>query len=148
MNNIEVSQSIQYHLSILLREEGRGIFEYFKNGIIIDTKPLIFYRILSYMPYMVIVGFLIKPPFAFLILIGVISLNTILYQSNKKRVYLEMDTFKYLGSLLNTSEEVLKVTSNNIDLEQEELDILLKNMKIIRKSINKINFNDNLNSEN
>lgn len=147
MNNIEVSQSIQYHLSTLLREEGRGIFEYFKNGITIDTKPLIFYRILSYMPYIVIVGFLIKPPFAFLILIGVISLNTILYQSNKKKVYLEMDTFKYLGSLLKTSEEVLKVKSNNIDLEQEELDILLKNMKTIRKSINKINFNDNLNSD-
>lgn len=147
LENKDISQEIQYPLFILGKEEGKGIFKYFKDGINIDTRFAIIYRLLSYLPYLVLILMLIDPPKGILALFGIMMINMPIYQLNKKRVYEEMETFLYLGSLVKCADNILKLKTDDIDLDQEELKRLLKNIGKVRKNIAKINYNESFMSE-
>ncbi len=143
----DISQAIQYPLFILGKEEGKGIFKYFKDGINIDTRPAIVYRLLSYLPYLVLILLFVDPPKAILALFAVMMINMPAYQLNKKKIYDDMDTFLYLGSLIKCADNIMKINTYNIDLNQEELRVLLKNVGKVRKNIAKINYNESFMSE-
>lgn len=143
----DISQAIQYPLFILGKEEGKRIFKYFKDGINIDTRPAIVYRLLSYLPYLVLILLFVDPPKAILALFAVMMINMPAYQLNKKKIYDDMDTFLYLGSLIKCADNIMKINTYNIDLNQEELRVLLKNVGKVRKNIAKINYNESFMSE-
>lgn len=143
----DISQAIQYPLFILGKEEGKRIFKYFKDGINIDTRPAIVYRLLSYLPYLVLILLFVDPPKAILALFAVMMINMPAYQLNKKKIYDDMDTFLYLGSLIKCADNIMKINICNIDLNQEELKGLLKSIGKVRKNIAKINYNESFMSE-
>lgn len=147
LENKDISQAIQYPLFVLGKEEGKSIFKYFKDGINIDTRPAIIYRLLSYLPYLVLILFFIDPPKAILTLFGVMMINMLVYQLNKKKIYEDMDTFLYLGSLIKCADNIMKLNTDKIDLDQEELKRLLKSVGKVRKNITKINYNESFNSD-
>lgn len=146
-NQKEISQEIQYPLSLLGKKEGKDIFKYFKNGINIDSRPAIIYKLLSYMPYVAIAMFFINPSKALFTTIMTIMLNTTAYQLNKKKIYEDMDTFLYLGGLIKSADNITKIDTNGIDLNQEGLKELVKKIGTVRKNIAKINYNESFGSD-
>lgn len=58
-----------------------------------------------------------------------------------------METFRYLGNLLKCAENIMKIDTDAIDLEQEGIKDLLAEMETLRKNITKINYNENLNTD-
>lgn len=58
-----------------------------------------------------------------------------------------METFKYLGNLLNCAESIVKLNISYLDLKQDELEELLKRTRRIKKNISKINYNEDLKIE-
>ncbi|MDR7856622.1 MutS-related protein [Tissierella sp.] len=142
-----ISQEIQYLLLLLGKKEGKGIFKYFKNGVNIKIHLFPIYVFLSYLPYLVLGLFLINPAFAVISLPVVMMLNMLAYQLNKKKVYEEMDTFRYLGGLIKTAEDIMKLDLSTIDLDQDEIRDLLKKVKPLRRNLAKINFNEKFGSE-
>lgn len=145
--NKHISQEIQYPLSILGKKEGKEIFEYFETGIKVDTKPLIKYQILSYLPYSILVLFFFNIQTAFFLFILIIMVNAGIYNSNKHKIFGEIETFKYLGNLLNCAESIVKLNISHLDLKQDELEELLKRTRRIKKNISKINYNEDLKTE-
>lgn len=147
LENNEIAKKIQYPLFVLGKKEGKNIFKYFKDWINIDTKPAIIYRLLSYLPYLAILMILIDSAKALIIIMLTVSINTIVYQVNKKKIYDEMDTFLYLGSLIKCADNIIKLNTENIDLEQEELKRILKNIGKVRKNVAKLNSNVTMGSD-
>lgn len=147
LNNKELSQEIQYILHFLDDNDGKGIFKFFHEGINVDTKPAIIFNIFSYIPLLIIAMIFINPGKALIVAIFLISINNLLYQSTKKKIYEEMDVFLYLGNILKCADNILKLDTVNIDLNQEELKEMLKKVGVVRKNIAKINYNETLGSD-
>lgn len=146
-NNSDISQEIQYYLSILGKEEGKGIFAYFEEGMNVDTKYSTLYQILSYIPFLALVLLLINLRMGFTIFILTFMVNTVVYNSNKRKIYAEIETFKYLGKLIYCAENIMKLNIGSLGLNQNSLEDLLENTKKIKGNISKINFNDELKTE-
>lgn len=144
----EIARDIQYPLAVLGKEEGEGIFDYFEKGIDIDLKLLPLYTILSYLPFAVIAIFFFNGAVGLVSLISLLAINNIIYQKNKKKVYKEMETFKYLGRLIRCAEGLIKVkTTDNMNIKKEEVKETLRAIKTLKKNISKINFNEESSSE-
>lgn len=142
LENDELAREIQYPLHILGKKQGKKIFDFFYNGLNVNTSPLWYLTILSYLPYLVIGLFFINQQYAFMFLFFSISLNAYFYQHIKKKIYAEIDTFKYLGSLIECAKGIVKLDLMGINLKQDELNDLLEIIKKTGKNISKINFND------
>lgn len=142
LENDGLAREIQYPLHILGKKQGKKIFDFFYNGLSVDTSPLWYLTILSYLPFLVIVLFFFNQQYAFLFLFFSIALNAYFYQHIKKKIYAEIDTFKYLGSVIECAKSIVKLNLKNIDLKQGELSDLLDIIKKTGKNISKINFND------
>ena len=142
LENDELAREIQYPLHILGKKQGKKIFDFFYNGLSVDTSPLWYLTILSYLPFLVIVLFFFNQQYAFMFLFFSISLNAYFYQHIKKKIYAEIDTFKYLGSLIECAKSIVILDLKNIDLMQDELSDVLDIIKKTGKNISKINFND------
>ena len=135
----ELCQTIQEPLFLLGKEEGKDIFDYFNNGINVNTKPLVLYTIVSYLPLGVIGLLFLDTQIAFLALILLITINNLLYQTAKKKVESEMETFRYLISLTNCGERIIKIDTEDLNINKEEIKELLKKINPIRKRMKKIN---------
>ncbi|HSH36060.1 MutS-related protein [Schnuerera sp.] len=146
-NNRDISQEIQYYLSILGKDEGKEIFTYFEEGMSVDTKYSIIYQILSYIPFLSLILLLIDFRIGFSIFILTFMVNTGVYNSNKHKIYAEMETFKYLGNLIYCAENIMKLNIDSLGLNQYSLEELMQNTKKIKRNISKINFNDELKTE-
>ncbi|CCQ95908.1 DNA mismatch repair protein MutS domain protein [[Clostridium] ultunense Esp] len=146
-NNSDISQGIQYYLSILGKEEGKEIFAYFEEGMNVDTNYSTLYQILSYIPFLSLILLLINLRIGFAIFILTFMVNTVVYNSNKHKIYAEMETFKYLGNLIYCAENIMKLNIDSLGLNQNSLEELLQNTKKIKRNISKINFNDELKTE-
>ena len=146
-NNKSISQEIQFPLFLLGKDEGEGIFEYFHEGIKVDTRPLKLYKLLSYLPILALgLGFYdIKMGIGLFIFIAMI--NAIIYISNKHKIAEEIETFKLLGNLINCGERISKINMDSLEIDTREIEILLKNLNKIKKNISKINFNEESRSE-
>ncbi len=147
LENKDISQEIQYHLSRLSKSEGDNIFTYFKDGVNVDIKLARVYKILSYMPFLILLLFFVNVPVAFFALILIIGINSIFYQINKYKIYEEIETLMYIGSLIRCAENIIKQDTGMIDLEQSKIKELLKNLKSVKKNVSKINANDAFGSE-
>jgi len=145
--NKNISQGIQYELSKLGKKKGSNIFLYFENGINVDTKLAIIYKTLSYIPFLILILFFFSLPIAFFALITIIGVNTIIYQTNKYKIYEEMETFMYLENLISCAENITKQEIDILDLEQSEMKALLKKLKSIKSNVAKINANERFGSE-
>lgn len=143
----KLAQDIQFPLAILGKEDGSDIFDYFENGVGIDTNKSRLYTILSYIPYGVVVLFFIKPSIAFILLLILIAINNTVYQKNKKKVYKEMEIFKYLGSLISCAEKIIKIRSDDLQIRKSKIEAILKDIKSLKRNISKINFNETFLSE-
>ena len=142
LENDELARKIQYPLQILGKKQGTKIFEYFIEGITVDTKPLWWVTILSYLPFLVIALFFINKQIGFLSVIFAISINAYFYQHIKKKIYGEIDIFKYIGSLIKCAKDIINLDLGDLDLGQNELKELLDLTKKTGRNISKINFND------
>lgn len=142
LENDELAREIQYPLHILGKKQGKKIFNYFNEGITVDTKPLLLLTLLSYLPFLPLILFFINKSIAFLAIMIVLSINSYIYSEMKKKIFNEIDTFKYLGSLIKCSKDIVKLNLGDLKLRQEELKELLDLTKQTGKSISRINFND------
>lgn len=142
LENDELAREIQYPLHILGKKQGSKIFDYFIEGVTVDTSPLWWVTVLSYLPFLVIAVFFINKQMAFLSIMIVISLNAYFYQHIKKKIYSEIDIFKYLGSLIKCAKDIVKLDLGDLQLRQDELKELLSLTKKTGENISKINFND------
>lgn len=138
----ELAREIQYPLHILGKKQGKKIFDYFNEGISVSTKPLLFLTLFSYLPFVPLVLLFINKPIAFIFIMLVLSVNSYVYQDIKKKIYNEIDTFKYLGSLIKCAKNIVKLDLGDLKLRQDELKELLNLTKQTGKNISRINFND------
>ena len=53
-------------------------------------------------------------------------INAGIYQNNKNKIYAEIEIFKYIGSLIKTAENIMKIDTGGIDIGQVEIKELLK----------------------
>ncbi len=56
-------------------------------------------------------------------------INAGIYQNNKNKIYAEIEIFKYIGSLIKTAENIMKIDTGGIDIGQVEIKELLKKHK-------------------
>ncbi len=70
-----------------------------------------------------------------------------IYQLNKKKVLAEMETFTYLSGLVKSADHILKLDIGDLDLDQDILKKILKNIGRVSKNIKKINYNESFMSE-
>lgn len=145
--NKDICQSIQFPLFLLGKEEGTDIFDYFNKGINVDTRPLLLYTIISFLPLLVIGLFFISRQYAFTALILLFLINNLLFQNTKKKIYSEMETFRYLGNLINCAENIIKIDTGNLNIDKEEIKKILDETKSLRKSMKKIEYNENYKSD-
>lgn len=134
----DIVNEIQYPLSLLGKKDCKEIFKYFEDGMNVDTKYLNLYRIMSILPIIGCVTFLINRQLGFMIFIFSLSINAIIYQRNKNKVYGEMETFKYTGRLIKTCQDIVGIKTNGINIEREELDALLGKTKQVYKNISSL----------
>ncbi|MGO1468818.1 MAG: MutS-related protein [Tissierella sp.] len=134
----EIVNEIQYPLSLLGKKDCKEIFKYFENGMNIDTKYLSLYRIMSVLPIIGATFFLINSQLALITLFTSIIINAIIYQRNKNKVYREIAIFKYTGALIKTAKDIVKVDTDGLDIEKEELKGLIKSTKKIYKNISSL----------
>ena len=147
LKNKDISQKIQYPLLLLGKNDGKEIFSYFRDGINIDKRPLMLYRILSYIPFLIILGLFINLKMGLLALLFISMINTTVYYYNKNKIYEEMATFKYLGNLISCAEGIAKSNTGAVDLNQTEIKDLLKRTKSAGRNISKINYNENFKAD-
>lgn len=143
----DISQSMLYPLSVLGKRQGKNIFTYFKDGIRVHIKYLPIYTLLSYLPYVAVILLFVNPSMATGFIIATLVINSTVYQSNKKNVYDEMESFKYLGNLIQCADEIVKIDKDTIDLNQDEMITILKDVRRIRRNLSKINFNEKFGSD-
>lgn len=146
-DNKRISQKIQYYLSLIGKKEANELFSYFDSGLNVEKKPLLVYRILSYVSYLSIIGLFIDKQLGFIILISVIMINASIYQSNKNSIYAELEIFRYISGIIKTAENIVKLDTEGIDLGQSKIKTLLKSTKQISKNISVINTNSSGNTE-
>ncbi|NLJ78117.1 MAG: DNA mismatch repair protein MutS, partial [Tissierellia bacterium] len=147
LNNRDISQVLQIPLMILGRDSGKELFIYFKDGVDTDTKYLTIYRILSILSYISIGLLFWDRHIGFVALISVIMVNAIIYQTNKNRIYEEIEIFKAIGDLIGTGKSILGIDTEGIDLEQAKIKDILDRTKGIYRNISILNTNDGGNTE-
>lgn len=145
--NKNISQEIQYPLFLLGKEQGENIYEYFEDGIKVDTSPLYIYRLLSYLPLLSLALLFYNLKMGIALFIFITILNAMIYNTNKYKIAEEIEIFKLLGNLIICGERISKISTDNIGLDKEELDILLKKVNKLGKNISKINFSEGARSE-
>ncbi len=64
--------------------------------------------------------------------------NTVVYNSNKRKIYAEIETFKYLGKLIYCAENIMKLNIGSLGLNQNSLEDLLENTKKIKVTFLKL----------
>lgn len=143
----DIAQEIQYPLSMLGKKQTKEILLYFKDGFKIKTNPLILYRLLSCFSYISIVLLFINRQLGFAILMGVIAVNASIYQSNKYKIEEEIETFRYISSLVKCAERIVKIDTGEIDINKERLVSLLKQTKQIYKNVSALNTNSSGSTE-
>lgn len=145
--NKDISQKIQFPLFLLGKDEGEGIFEYFEEGVKVDTSPLNLYKLLSYLPILPLTLLFYDIKIGIGSFIFITMLNAMIYNSNKYKIAEEIDTFKLLGNLIICGERISKINMDNLELDKEELESLLKKVNKIKNNISKINFSEKSRSE-
>lgn len=145
--NKDISQEIQFPLFLLGKDEGNGIFEYFEEGVKVDTSPLNLYKLLSYLPILPLALMLYDFKMGVSLFVIITMLNAMIYNRNKYKIAEEIETFKHLGSLITCGENILKINMDNLELNTEELENSLENVNKIKKNISKINFSEESKSE-
>lgn len=143
----KIAQEIQYPLYLLGKEDSKHIFTYFEEGMDLETKYLPFYRLFSFLPILALILFFINDGVALFVFLAGISINGYIYQKNKERVYIELDTFKYISSLIKTAKDIVKLKTGSVDIEREELEDLLESTKQIYKNVSSLNTNSSSKSE-
>ena len=133
--NKDIINEIQYPLSLLGKKDCKEIFNYFESGMNVDTKYLFFYKTMSITPIIGGLLLLFNRQFGFLILLFALVINASIYQKNKNEVYREVEVFKYIGSLIRTSKELVKIDTGKIDIGKENLEDLNKKTKEIYKNV-------------
>ena len=145
--NKEISQEIQFPLFLLGKDEETRIFEYFKEGVKVDTSPLILYKLLSYLPILPLALLFYDIKIGIGIFIFISMINATIYNRNKYKIAEEVEIFKYLGSLIHCAENISKINMDNLELDKEELENLLEKVKKIKKNISKINYSEEARDE-
>ena len=135
----KVAQDLQYPLNLLGKKDSKELFIYFQNGMDVDTKYLIVYRIMSFLPIFAILGFLVNQQVALALFIIAMSINSLIYQRVKGRVYQEMDTFNYISRLIKTARSISKIDTGSLNIEKERLESLLKSTREIYKNVSSLN---------
>jgi len=125
--NKNISHKIQFPLFLLGKDEGKGIFEYFEEGVKVDTSPLNLYKFLSYLPILPLALLFYDIKTGIVSFIFIAMLNAMAYNSNKYKIAEEVETFKHLGNLIICGESIRKINMDNLELEKKELEILLGN---------------------
>ena len=145
--NKDISQSIQVPLFLLGKDEGKAIFEYFEEGVKVDTSPLNLYKLLSYLPILPLALLFYDIKIGIGLFIFITMLNATIYNSNKYKIAEEIETFKLLGNLIICGERISKINMDDLGLEKREIEILLGKVNKIKKNISKINFSEEARSE-
>ena len=138
LDNKEITNHIQYPLSLLGKKDSKEIFKYFEKGLDVDARFLNLYRIMAVLPIVGATLFLINQQIAFMILLFSLIVNAMIYQRNKNRVYGEMETFKYTGNLIKTAQDIVNIKTPGIDIERKKLEELLEKTKKIYKNISSL----------
>ena len=147
LNNKKVTLDLQYPLNLLGKKNSKELFIYFENGMNVDTRYSIVYRIMSFLPLLAILGFLVNQQMALALFIMAMSINSLVYQKVKGRVYQEMDTFNYISRLIKTARSISKIDTGSVDIEGERLDSLLKSTRAIYKNVSSLNTGTSARSE-
>lgn len=137
-DNKDLSIEVQWPLSILGKQDGNHIFLFFENGLNVKTNKLILYRILSILSYLSLILLLVNRQLGFTVFILVLMANAGIYQSNKNRVYEEMEVFRFLGNLLKCLDGIVKSDMGGIDIDKDNLKAMLKSTSRISKHISKL----------
>lgn len=145
--NKDISVEIQYPLTILGNKDNIDIFSYFQNGLNVKTNKLILYRILSILSIAAAVLLIFNRQFGFPIYIGIVSINSIFYQSNKNNLEREIGTFRYLGNLIRCLDNISNIDIEGIDIGKNKIKALLKATNRIHKNISKLNDDGRILSE-
>lgn len=147
MENKDIAQEIQYPLAVLGKEEGAHIFDYFSKGIEVGRNLLPIYTMLSYIPFIILLGFFINRTVSFILLVILLVVNNLVYQRNKRQVFKEMESFQYLGRLILAAEKISKINTEGLDTKVEDIKYLLKKTRALRKNIFKLSVNEESTSE-
>lgn len=141
LNRKDISQKIQIPIHLLGKKKEENIFSYFKNGMDVDTKYLILYKILSYLFYLSIALLLIDRQLGFSALLIILLVNAGVYQRNKFKIYDELENFKGIGNLIETARNIVEIDTAGIDLGQEKIEKMLKEIQKIHKNVSVLNTN-------
>ncbi len=80
-------------------------------------------------------------------LAGILSINAWIYQRNKYKIEAEIEIFRYISNLVKCAEKLKKIDSQGIDLKQDRMEILLKEIRQIYKNVSALNTNGSPNNE-
>ena len=147
MENKALSNRLQFPLFILGKEKGEDIIKFFDKGINIDTRPLIIYRLLSFLPLVGIALLFYDIGIGFIAIMFIVSTNLFFYNKNKRAINLEIENFKYIGDLILCAESIVKSGIGEIELVHKEMEEVLKELKALKKNILKLRYNDSYRSE-
>nr|WP_300004180.1 hypothetical protein [Tissierella sp.] len=147
IENKEVANDLQYPLNILSKKDSKELFIYFQNGMNVDSKYAIVYRIMGFLPFLALLGLLVNQQLAFGIFIMAMSTNSLIYQKVKGKVYQEMDSFNYISRLIKAAQAISKVDTGSVDIEKEKLDSLIKSTRAIYKNVSSLNTGTSARSE-
>lgn len=143
----DVVNEIQYTLSLLGKKDCKELFSYFENGVEVDVKYLPLYRFMSFLPIIAAGLFFVNKQIALMVFLIAMSVNGLIYQKNKDKVYREIEVFKYISSLIKTTKDIAKIDITSVNIENEELEKLLKSTNEIYKNVSSLNTDSNTRSE-
>lgn len=147
MENKVLSNRLQFPLFILGKEKGEDIIKFFDKGINVDTRPLIIYRLLSFLPLVGIALLFYDIGIGFIAIMFIVSTNLFFNNKNKRAINLEIENFKYIGDLILCAESIVKSGIGEIELVHKEMEEVLKELKALKKNILKLRYNDSYRSE-
>ncbi|NLY67772.1 MAG: DNA mismatch repair protein MutS, partial [Tissierellia bacterium] len=147
MENKALSNRLQFPLFILGKEKGEDIIKFFDKGINVDTRPLIIYRLLSFLPLVGIALLFYDIGIGFIAIMFIVSTNLFFNNKNKRAINLEIENFKYIGDLILCAESIVKSGIGEIELVHKEMEEVLKELKALKKNILKLRYNDSYRSE-
>lgn len=147
MENKDLSNKLQFPLFMLGKEKGEDIITYFEKGIHISIRPLKIYRILSYLPLLGIALLFYDTGIGFFSILAIVTMNLFFYNKNKRTIYQEIETFKYIGDLILCAESIIKLDIEEFVLGHKEMEEELKRLKALKKNILKLRYNESYNSE-
>jgi DNA mismatch repair ATPase MutS len=139
LKNKKTSQILQYNLQNI-GEATDVSFKFLRKGLEANRKLLIIYRILGYiiLPEIIIIFF--YPLMGIIILTISLFINIIIHTFNKYRIFEEISEFKYFSRLINCAREIVKVDTEDIEINKEEIECLIQKLKKISRNLSFINF--------